>query len=270
MLLVLACYFLVPAVWLLINSTKDTAQIQGTFGFMIALPLHFSENLVALFTYQDAAFWEWLRNSLIYSTAVALGTVIVSAMGGYAFAVYEFRGKQPAFYIILGAIMIPSTALVLPIFFMASSVGLVNTYWGVILPSIANPFALYLMRVFWETSLPRELIEAARLDGAREFRAFAWIGLPTVMPGLATVALTAFVGTWNNFFLPLVMLTDDRLYPLTLGLSVWNSTAAAQSAREPLYGMILVGSIISMIPLLLVFGLMRRYWISGLTAGATK
>jgi multiple sugar transport system permease protein len=152
---------------------------------------------------------------------------------------------------------------------MLNKLGLLNTMWGVILPSLVNVFGLYLMRIFWESAFPTELLEAARLDGAGEIRIFWFIGMPLMLSGLVTVALLSFVGAWNNFFLPLVVLSDDHLFPLTLGLNVWNSVSTAAGGGKPVYNLIALGSLISVLPLLAAFILLGRYWRRGLTAGAT-
>lgn len=269
-LLLLAAYFLLPLYWLLVNAPKDNAQLFNTFGLGFARPGHLWENLRALFAYQDGIFTRWLLNSFVYAAASAVLATASSAMAGYAFAKYDFPGKNALFTLILGAIMVPSTALVLPIYLLINRLGLANTYWGVILPSMVSPFGLYLMRIFWQQACPTELIEAARIDGANDRHIFWSIGLPLVRGGLTTVALISFVGVWNNFFLPLVVVSRDDLYPVTLGLSVLNTSAAAQANRLPMYGMILVGSIISVAPLLAAFFSLRRYWAGGLTVGATK
>jgi multiple sugar transport system permease protein len=190
-------------------------------------------------------------------------------MGGYAFSKYDFPYKQLLFNFILGTIMVPSTALVLPLFLLLNKVGLVNTMWGVILPSLVNPFGLYLMKTFWDSGFPGELIEASRLEGATEWQIFWRIGMPLMQTGLVTVALLCFVGAWNNFFLPLIVLSQDSLYPLTLGLNVWNSVSSAAGGR-PVYNLIALGSLISVLPLLIAFVVLGKYWRGGLTTGATK
>ena len=206
-------YCILPATWILAAVTKDSSQIFTTFGFWFANPPHFFENIVDLFAFRDGIFVRWFGNSLLYAGSISLGSTLICALGGYAFAKYDFPGKHFLFNFILAAIMVPSTALVLPLFLMLYRLGLVNTIWGVILPSLVNPFGLYLMRVFWDASFPNELIEAARLDGAGELRIFWHLGMPLMQSGLVTVVLLSFVGAWNNFFLPLIVLTNNDLYP---------------------------------------------------------
>ena len=150
---------------------------------------------------------------------------------------------------------------------MLNKIGLVNTMWGVILPSLVNPFGLYLMKTFWDSGY--DLIEAARIEGASEYQIVWRIGMPLMQTGLVTVALLCFVGAWNNFFLPLIVLSQDGLYPLTLGLNVWNSVSSAAGGK-PVYNLVALGSLISVLPLLIALIVLGRYWRGGLTAGATK
>ena len=262
-------YCVLPAVWIISAMTKDNGQIFTTFGLWFSYPFHLIENLSGLVTYQDGIFVRWFINSLIYAGSISFGSTLICALGGYAFSKYDFPGKKFLFNFILGTIMVPSTALVLPLFLMLNKIGMVNTMWGVILPSLVNPFGLYLMKVFWDSSLPNELIEASRLEGANELQIFWRIGIPLMQTGLVTVALLAFVGAWNNFFLPLIVLSEEKLYPLTLGLNVWNSVTAGAGGK-PIYNLIAMGSFVSVLPLLIAFVVLGKYWRGGLTAGATK
>ena len=268
-LAVFLLYCLLPATWIVAAMTKDNGQIFTTFGLWFSYPFHVFENLRGLVTYQDWIFVRWFTNSLIYAGSISFGSTVICALGGYAFSKYEFPGKPFLFNFILGTIMVPSTALVLPLFLMLNKIGLVNTMWGVILPSLVNPFGLYLMKVFWDSSLPNELVEASRLEGANELQIFWRIGIPLMQTGLVTVALLAFVGAWNNFFLPLIVLSEEKLYPLTLGLNVWNSVSSSAGGR-PIYNLIAMGSFLSVLPLLIAFVVLGKYWRGGLTAGATK
>ena len=262
-------YCILPATWILAAMSKNNSQIFTTFGFWFAYPPHFIENVVGLFAYRDGIFVQWFGNSLVYAASISISTTLVCAFGGYAFSKYDFPGKKFLFNFIIATITVPSTALVLPLFLMLNKLGLLNTMWGVILPSLVNPFGLYLMRLFWDSAFPNELLEAARIDGAGELRIFWGIGMPLVLSGLVTVALLSFVGAWNNFFLPLVVLSDDHLFPLTLGLNVWNSVSHAAGGGKPVYNLIALGSLISVLPLLAAFIVLGRYWRRGLTAGAT-
>lgn len=269
LLLAFAVYSLLPLWWVLTTIAKDNGQLFSTFGLWFATPSHLTENLATLFNRQDGIFTRWLLNSVVYAVAVALGSTLVSALAGYAFAKFRFVGKDLLFSFVLMTIMVPGTALVLPLFLMMQKMGLLNSYWAVILPGLVNPFGLYLMRLFWDSAFPSELMEAARIDGAGEGTIFTRLGLPLVRGGLVTVGLFGFVNAWNNFFLPLVVVSREDLFPLTLGLSVWNQTSSS-SGQEPLYTVIVLGSLISVLPLIFAFLALGRYWQGGLASGAVK
>jgi multiple sugar transport system permease protein len=260
-------YFLLPLYWVIVSITKDNGQLNTTFGLWFASPWHLLDNITALFTQQDGIFFRWIGNSFLYSGSSAILATFAAATAGYAFSKFEFAGRSWLFNLVLGTIMVPATALTLPVFLLINNLGLANTIWAVILPQMVNPFGLYLMRVFWDQGFPNELIEAAKIDGATEWRIFWSLGMPLVRGGLITVFLFTFVAAWNNFFLPLVVLNDANTYPLTLGLSVWNST---NTGRTPQYTIIILGALVSILPLITAFFALGRYWQGGLTVGATK
>lgn len=261
-------YFLLPLYWVVVSSTKSDNQLFSTYGLSVVFPLHIGDNLQRLFTAQNGIFPRWLLNSVIYGVAVGIGATLVSAMTGYAFAKFQFPGRRFWFTVVLGTITVPFTALVLPIYLLMHDLHLINTYWGVILPSLFNPFGIYLMRIFWTQGFPTELMEAGYMDGADDWYIFARLGLPIVRGGLATVALFSFVNMWNNFFLPLVIISRNSLYPLTLGLTVWNS--ATESGRGLPYSIIVTGAFLSILPLALAYLFLQGYWRAGLTVGARK
>ncbi|MFG2376669.1 carbohydrate ABC transporter permease [Streptomyces sp. NPDC048504] len=271
MLAVLA-YFLLPLFWLLIASTKSTQDLFNSFGLWFSHAPQLLSNIRATFTQDDGVFGRWLLNTVLYAGASALGAALLAAAAGYGFAKYRFRGHGAAFNLVLGAIMIPTTALAIPTYLLFAKAGLVNTPWAVILPSLISPFGLYLMRIYAEDAVPDSLIEAARMDGAGEFRIFCTIGLRLLAPGLVTVILFTLVATWNNYFLPLIMLNDPNLYPITVGLSSWAAQAqnGGAGASSDMLALVVTGSLISIIPLVLAFLLLQRYWQSGLATGGVK
>jgi multiple sugar transport system permease protein len=175
------------------------------------------------------------------------------------------------FALVLGSIMVPTTALAIPTYLLFSKVGLVNTPWAIILPSLVSPFGLYLMRIYAQDAIPDGIIEAARIDGAGEFRIFFQVALRMLAPGIVTVLLFTLVATWNNYFLPLIMLNNPKLYPVTVGLAAWSSqsTGGGGSTGE-LLSSVVTGSLLSVIPLIAAFLLLQRYWQSGLSAGGVK
>ncbi len=267
LLVLFTIYFLVPYFWLIVSSTKNAGDLFGTFGFWFAPNFNLFSNLQQLFTYQDGVFVRWLLNTLLYAgVGAAVGTWL-SSMAGYALAKYVFRGRDLLFSLVLGALLIPTTALALPLYLMFSAVGLTNTYWAVLLPSLVSPFGVYLSRIFAAAGVPDELLEAARVDGANEFRTYT-IALHLMIPALVTIFLFQFVTIWNNYFLPLVMLSDEKLFPVTVGLETWNVTTAGSS--KFLYGLIITGALISTIPLLAGCVVLQRFWRGGLGAGSVK
>jgi multiple sugar transport system permease protein len=264
-------YFLLPLLWLFIASTKSTGDLFSSFGLWLADDVSLLSNVERTLTYDDSVFVRWLFNTFLYAVTAAGGAATLAALGGYGFAKYRFAGNRALFMLILGAIMVPTTALAIPTYLLFSKVGLVNTPWAVILPSLVSPFGLYLMRIYAESAVPDSLIEAARIDGAGEFRIFFRVVLRMLMPGFATVLLFTLVATWNNYFLPLIMLNNPSLYPITVGLAQWQSQAAASGgASGDLLPLVITGSMLSIIPLIGAFLMLQRYWQSGLLAGGVK
>ena len=265
-MLALALYFIVPIYWLAIASTKSTQELATTPAFWFAEP-QFWKNVTDLFSREDGIFPRWMVNSALYSGVGALGAMLVSAMAGYGIDKYRFRGRETLFAVILGSLMIPITLLALPLFLLLSRVGLVDTYLAVILPSLVSPFGVYLCRVYASVAVPDELIEAARIDGASELAIFFRVSLRIMAPALVTVFLFEFVAIWNNFFLPLMVLRNRSLYPVTLGLFNWNSVVD----QDPdVVRLVITGSLISVIPLAILFFSLQRYWQAGLTDGSLK
>lgn len=196
---------------------------------------------------------------------------MLSAAAGYAFAKYSFVGRKAIFALILGAVMIPQTALVIPIFLLLSQLGLGNNPLGVVLPSMISPIGVYLMRVYIEEGVDNALLDAARVDGAGEFRIFRDIVFRLVTPGFVTVLLLSFVGTWNNYFLPLIVLRSQEYFPLTVGLAAWNQLAAgAGGGSRVLFPLVITGAMVSVVPVIIVFLMLQRFWQGGLRIGAVK
>ncbi|WP_078863462.1 MULTISPECIES: carbohydrate ABC transporter permease [unclassified Streptomyces] len=265
-LVLAAAYTLFPLVWLITASTKDAGNLLGGDVFSFE-GFNLGNNLSELSSYQDGIYFRWYGNSLLYAGIGALGCSLVSIAAGYAFDKYRFRGKEKLFAVVLLGVLLPSTALSLPLYLLAVKTHTINTYWSVLIPVLVNPFGVYLSRIFSAGYIPNESLEAARIDGAGEFRTFWSIGLRMVMPGFVTVFLFQFTAIWNNFFLPLVMLSDKNLYPLSLGLYNWHSNA---NATPDFYPMVVTGSLLAVVPLIVAFIALQRHWKAGLTAGSVK
>jgi multiple sugar transport system permease protein len=262
-------YTLLPLVWLVINSTKSLGALFATPGLWFGGPFSLFTNIAETFTYDNGIFLRWLGNTLLYVVVGAGGATLLATAAGYGLAKYRFSGRRTVFAVILGAIAIPGTALAVPTFLMFSALDLTNTPWAVIIPSLVSPFGLYLIWVYATDAVPDELIEAARIDGAGELRIFFSVGLRLLVPGIVTVALFAVVSTWNNYFLPLIMINDPSWYPLTVGLNQWSSQGRGAGA-EPIYHLVITGSLLTIIPLIAAFLLLQRFWQSGLSAGSVK
>ncbi|MDI3403367.1 carbohydrate ABC transporter permease [Streptomyces cavernicola] len=267
LLVTVALYFLVPVYYVVVAATKTTSDLFATNGFALAPTFALWDNLALVFTYNGGIFVRWLLNSLLYAGVGAALATYFAAAGGYALAKYEFRGKRLVFGTVLGGVLVPGTALALPMFLLFSSLGLANTHLSVLIPSLVSPFGLLLCRIYAETSVDTSVIEAGRIDGAGELGIFHKLGLRTMLPALVTVFLFQLVFIWNNFFLPLVMLADESLYPVTLGLHNWSS----QVDRLPeFYRLTTGGALVSVVPLIGAMIVLQKYWRGGLSDGAVK
>lgn len=263
---VASIYFLAPVVWLIIASTKSAGALFSTAGFALA-DFELFANLRDLSTYDGGIFWRWGLNSVIYSVIGAAMTTFVCAATGYALAVYRFRGRATVIAIVLGSMLIPGTVIAQPTYVLLVRLGLDNTYWGILLPALAYPFGVLLCWIYAQGSVPIELVEAARLDGAGEFRIFFAMGLRLMSNGLVTVMLFAFLGSWNSYLLPLLVLTDQELMPLTVGLTGWSQASITIPSLQTLT---IVGSLVSVVPIAVAFVSLQRFWKSGLTAGGLR
>lgn len=266
---IFAVYCLFPFVYLIINATKTQSDFTGTFGLGLGHSFALWDNIRTVFTYQDGIFGRWFLNTLLYVILGAGGATVFAVMGGYALAKFRFPGRRAVFAVIIGSISVPGIALAVPQFLLFAKVGLTNTPWSMIIPSLISPFGLYLMWIFSEQAVPSELLEAARVDGASEWRTFRQISLPLLAPGVVTCSLFTIVATWNNYFLPLIMLKDAQWYPLTIGLNQWKDQAST-AGGQAIQNLVITGSLITIIPLVIAFLTLQRYWQSGLAAGAVK
>lgn len=263
-------YFIIPLLWLFLASTKSNSGLFSSFGFWFDKDFNLGQNLHDLLARDGGAFAIWMRNTAIYAFVASVGSTLVSALAGYAFAVYRFRGRNALFAIIIGSVFVPATILAVPLYFLFGHTGLTNTLLAVILPGLVNPFGVYLMRIYAERAVPEELLDAARVDGAGELRIFATIAARLLAPGLVTVLLFAFVGAWNNFFLPLLVLRDSNVYLLSVGLANWNALAAQPGQAQVLYAIVITGSVVAVLPVMVAFLFLQRYWQGGLSLGGVK
>jgi len=269
MMSIFVIYSLVPLVWLVINATKTQSGLVSSFGLWFGDEFVLFQNIWETLTYRDGIFVRWFGNTLLYVILGAGGATLLATLAGYGMAKFRFAGRRAIFAVVLGAIAVPGTALAVPTFLMFSQLGLTNTPWAIIIPSLISPFGLYLIWVYAVDSVPTELLEAARMDGAGEFRTFFTISIRLLAPGIVTVLLFTVVATWNNYFLPLIMLSDPTWYPLTVGLNQWNAQATGVGA-QPIYNLVITGSLLTIIPIVVAFLGLQRFWQSGLSAGSVK
>jgi multiple sugar transport system permease protein len=270
LMIVFLGYFLIPLIWLLLSSTKTNAGLFNTFGFWFGKNINIIQNLKDLFAYDKGHFLLWMRNTAVYAVVAALGSSLISTLAGYTFAKYQFAGRNVLFGIVLASVFVPATVFAVPLFLLMSKSGLSNSLWAIILPSLINPFGVYLMRMYADQSVPQDMIDAARVDGAGEFRIFTTIAFRMLAPGYVTVLLFAFVGAWNNYFLPLLLLSKQNLYLLTVGLAYWNSLANQPGNAQVLYILVVTGSVVAIAPIMIVFLFLQRYWQEGLSLGSVK
>ena len=260
-----AVYCLGPVLWVLIASSKSASELFSTF--TLTPSTHLWDNLVDLNAYRDGLYWRWMGNTALYAGVGAAASTLVSAMAGYALAKFDFRGKSFVFNLILAGVLVPGVLLAIPQYLLLAKVGMTNTYWAVLLPSFISPYGIYLARIFAAAAIPTEVLEASRIDGSSEWRTFATVVLPMMRTGLVTVFLFQFVAVWNNFMLPYIMLGDDKLHPITVGLNGLLNQGASQPA---MYTSVVTGALVSIVPLIALFLALQRYWQVDLAAGGVK
>ncbi|KOV78295.1 carbohydrate ABC transporter permease [Nocardia sp. NRRL S-836] len=259
-------YTLLPVLWLVLASTKNVDALFQS-DLLSLKDFSFADNVKELFAMDKGLYGRWYLNSVLYAVLGAAVSAFVSTAAGYAFDKYAFRHREKLFGLVLAAVMVPQTVLALPLYLMASEAGLVNTFWAVFIPVLFNPFGVYLGRIFSQGYVPDEVLEAARIDGAGDLGTYFKVALRMLGPGAVTIFLFQLTAIWNNFFLPMVMLSDQKLYPVSLGLYQWNSSATVSPEYYPV---VIMGSLLAVLPLIVAFLLLQRFWRAGLTAGAVK
>ncbi|MET7328236.1 carbohydrate ABC transporter permease [Nonomuraea sp. NPDC005650] len=260
-------YSVAPVWWLIVAATKGQGDLYTTNGLWFA-EFRLLDNFRELFTYQDGIFLTWMRNTLVYSFAGTAGMTLVCVACGYGLAMYRFRGRGVMMGCVIGSFLVPHALLTIPSFLLYSDLRMIDTPWAIIVPSFFSAFSVYLAKVYAEGAIPYELLEAARIDGAGEYRIFFVIGARLMSTGAATIFLLGFVGSWNSFFGPLVYLRSQDKWTVMLGLYSWLKVKVDSSAD--LTGLVVAGSIVSLIPMVALMVSMRRYWRSGVTLGSLK
>ncbi|MCL4425604.1 MAG: carbohydrate ABC transporter permease [Firmicutes bacterium] len=225
-------------------------------------PVHASfENFQRLFQYTPV--FKWMSNSLLIALSVTAFHVLFDTMAGYGFAKKRFAGSKALFWIILATLMVPFQVKLVPVFKMVTTLGLADSFWGVVLPSFADVFGIFLMKQYLQT-IPSELIEAAYVDGASELRIFWQLIIPLAAPAIAALSIFSFVGSWNSFLWPLIVLRSGDKYTLPVGI------ATIQGEFSQDWGVIMAGGAIAVIPMTIFFLLFQRYFLEGVRTGALK
>ncbi|NYD68272.1 carbohydrate ABC transporter permease [Agromyces atrinae] len=267
-------FFAVPIVWLLLAPTKTSGELLLSAPFSMGTVDTLASNWQALTAFQGGIIWTWLGNSVLYSGAALVITLAVSIPAGYALALTEFRFRKALLMLTLVVMLIPNTALVLPIFLELSAVRLIGNPLAVILPFSFFPFGVYLAYIYFSTSVSKDLLNAARIDGAGELRVFLKIAMPLATPVIALVGFFNLVGNWNNYFLPFVT-APGRKSPIQVGLvellsnvPLFNPTSSASVTIS--LPVLALATIVSVAPVLVIFLFSQRFLVSGMTAGGTK
>lgn len=252
---------IMPFAWMILGSFKTDAEIrQYPTDFLPKQPT--LDNFVALFARLD--FATFFFNSVVVAAFVTLGNIVFCSMVGYALAKLQFRGKRLLFALVLSTLMVPGVVTFVPLFVLTANLGLVNSYPGLILPFLITPLGVFLMRQFM-LGLPDELIEAARIDGASEWRIFLRVIMPLCGPAIATLTILTFLASWNNFLWPLVVATTEDMYTLPVALALYS---VGQNAAR--YGLMMAGAVVVVVPVLVVFVLLQRHFVQGISLTGIK
>ncbi|HHT13801.1 MAG TPA: carbohydrate ABC transporter permease [Propionibacterium sp.] len=260
----IALYFLLPIVWVVFASSKTKGDLLSSFGFWFGNDIAWGANWDSLMAWTQNLFPRWVLNSIFYSTVAATVGTLLSVAAGYAMAKFQFPGRNAMLGIVMTGLLMPVALLTVPMYLLFSQLGITNTIWAILIPCIVSPFGVFLGNVYAASSVPTELLEAARIDGAGEARIFFTMVLRLLAPAMVTIFLFIFVATWNNFLLPLMMISSAELKPVTLGLY------GMMSYFDPNRGAVMLGALLGVLPLIALFLFLQRFWQAGLAAGSVK
>lgn len=259
-LIIMCILTLAPLVWMISASLMPTGQANTYPPKFIPAKVTFV-HYINLFTRLNLL--RYFMNSTIVSLAVTFISLFVNSMAGFAFAKYRFPGRDRIFKLLLAAMIIPGQVTMLPLFLMLNRMGLINTYWGIIIPGMASIFGIFLIRQYI-FSIPDSLIEAARMDGASDFRIYWSVILPLCKPILVTLIIFSFMGSWNDFLWPLIVMTRDSMYTLPVALA----NLMGEHAQD--IELMMAGSVLTILPVLVVFMALQKYYIKGIMMGSVK
>lgn len=274
-MLLLGVFFGLPLVWLILAPTKTDLQLSQGFPISLGSLDKIGEDWQHLLTFDDGVIVQWSINSVLYALATLMLALVVSMPAGYALATMKPKGRRLLLSLTLVAMLLPISALVLPLFLEMNLVHLVNTPWAVILPTAFFPFGVYLAFIYFAVSLPKDLLAAGRIDGANEWQLFWHVGIPLARPLLGLLVFLNFTATWNNYFLPFVMLQDTSVYNLPVGLqALIAGTPAlhpATATNVPIHrAELALAGVIMVLPVVLVFLFSQRFVTSGALTGSIK
>jgi multiple sugar transport system permease protein len=255
-LVLCALLTMLPFIWVISGSLRGLEEIRSDPGAWLPHDVTF-DNFVRLF--RTEGFGQFMVNSIVVATIVVVGNIVAASAAGYALAKFDFAGKRIAFGAVMAAMMVPFTTVFVTQFVITVDMGLADTLAGIALPGVAMPMSVFIMRQY-AMSIPDELLEAARIDGASEFRIFFRIFLPLAGPAVATITIMSFLTSWNNFIWPLIVAQSMSSYTLPVGLAATSQAAAHVTD----YGLMLAGAIVVMLPVLVLFLLLQRYFVQGI------
>jgi multiple sugar transport system permease protein len=275
-LVFLALYFGVPILWLVLAPTKNDNQLLTEPALSLGNPANYLVAWNNLMAYGNSIVLNWARNSIFYTLASVVLSVVISVPAGYAFATSNFPGRKLLMTLTLITMILPGSAMVLPLFLQMNLFRLVDTPWAVIIPAAFYPFGVYLSYVHFATALPKDLLAAGRVDGCNEWQLFRYIGLPLASTLFALLSFLSFLGNWNNYFLPFVMLNDSDLFSLPVGIQVMatstpmlNPVFAAENStlKRPEAALVVL---VLVVPVIIIFIIAQRFVVNGALTGATK
>lgn len=257
--LTIAC--IIPFLMMIINATRSNEEVLSGFSLIPGNSL--AENYVALSSYVN--IWSGFKNSLIIAVLVTVLSGYFSAMTAFGFAFYQFKGKNVLFVFMLVMMMVPGQLGLIGFYELSKNLGLLDSFIPLIVPAIASPFTVFFVRQYLQTVMHPSLIEAARMDGASEMRIFHTIALPMMMPAIATMSIFTFIGSWNNYIMPLVLLFSPEKYTLPVLMGFLKGSQVAENL-----GSLYLGIAISVIPIMIAFLFLSKYIVSSISAGAVK
>lgn len=260
----LCALVLVPFISIVLTSFKDSSQvIRNGFNLNFEFGGLTLDNYKYVFSNADPRYFQWFGNSLVLTAIQTVLTLFVSAWVGYGFAMYEFKGKTALFVCVLIVMMVPFEILMLPLYREIIALKLTNSYWGIILPYLANPIAIFFFNQFLK-GIPKEIIDSGRIDGCSEYGIFLRLILPIMKPALAAMAIFIGMSSWNNYLWPLLVLKDSAKFTLPIGLS------SLMSPYGNNYQLLIAGSVLSVVPIMILFFSAQKFFIEGMTSGSVK